>query len=157
MFNSAFLYTPEGLQAPQKYDKIHLVPFGEVLPFRKTFPAVYNLLMKFTPYNYDYSLDYGSDYTVFEMTTVQQDIRTYKFSVLICYEDVVLLWAGNLLLGKMVKKDLTGSSTSVTTAGSFNSRTKMSCRVRSWFSTPLFAPSERLKTGWPSCEASIQA
>ena len=89
-YNSAFLYKPDGEQAKEKYDKIHLVLFGEALPFRKSFPLLYNLLMKFTPYNYDYSLDYGSEYTVFEMTSGEsQNQRAYKFSVMICYEDTI--------------------------------------------------------------------
>ena len=91
-FNSAFLYKPDGQQYEKRYDKIHLVPFGEVLPFRKTLPAVYKLLMKFTPkeLNYDYSLDYGSEYTVFEMTGGPGERpESYRFSVIICYEDVV--------------------------------------------------------------------
>jgi len=89
-YNSAFLYGFDGRQAPAHYDKIHLVPFGEVVPFKRRLPALYDFLMKFTPYNYDYSLDYGSEYTVFEMTNRKgQKERTYKFSVMICYEDTV--------------------------------------------------------------------
>ncbi|MEK7992455.1 MAG: apolipoprotein N-acyltransferase, partial [Planctomycetota bacterium] len=68
-YNSAFLYRPDGGQDEKRYDKIHLVPFGEVLPLRRSFAWFYEILMKikFIPYNYDYSLDYGSRYTVFEM------------------------------------------------------------------------------------------
>ena len=100
-YNSAFLYCPDGTQAPQHYDKIHLVPFGEVLPLRKIVPWFYDFLMKleFIPYHYDYSLDYGSEYTAFEMKLKTQDhalsvvegskLETYKFGVIICYEDTV--------------------------------------------------------------------
>jgi len=89
-YNSAFLYQPDGRQSKKQYSKIHLVPFGEFVPFRKSFPLLYNLLMKFTPYDYDYTLDAGSEYTVFEMTGGQgQELRVYKFSVMICYEDAV--------------------------------------------------------------------
>ena len=68
-YNSAFLYRPDGGQDEKRYDKIHLVPFGEVLPLRRSFAWFYEFLMKikFIPYNFDYSLDYGSRYTVFEM------------------------------------------------------------------------------------------
>ena len=89
-YNSAFLYQPDGRQSKKQYSKIHLVPFGEFIPFRKRWPLLFNLLMKFTPYNYDYSLDAGSEYTVFEMTGSQgQQARVYKFSVMICYEDTI--------------------------------------------------------------------
>jgi len=110
-YNSAFLYSPDGRQDPKSYDKIHLVLFGEVLPFRKSCPLLFNLVMKFNPYDYDHSLDAGSDYTVFEMTASQDQkapvypVRShtseerpakgkisngvYKFGVVICYEDTV--------------------------------------------------------------------
>jgi len=86
-YNSAFLYRPDGQQDQKRYDKIHLVLFGEVLPFRKSFPLLFKLLMKFNPYGYDHSLDAGSEYTVFEMTSGEGETqRAYKFSVMICYE-----------------------------------------------------------------------
>ena len=89
-YNSAFLYLPDGTVARQQYSKIHLVPFGEFVPFRKSFPLLYNLLMKFTPYDYDYSLDAGTEYTIFQMAGCPEKLpESYKFSVMICYEDTV--------------------------------------------------------------------
>jgi apolipoprotein N-acyltransferase len=91
-YNSAFLYRPDGRQDPKRYDKIHLVPFGEVLPLRRSLSWFYELLMKikFIPYNFDYSLDYGSEYTIFEMTDTEDDrVKAYKFGVMICYEGTV--------------------------------------------------------------------
>jgi apolipoprotein N-acyltransferase len=89
-YNSAFLYKKDGEKAPQNYSKIHLVPFGEVLPLRKKCFWFYNFLMKlkFIPYNFDYSLDAGTEYTVFEMTDPNKN-QDYKFSVMICYEGTV--------------------------------------------------------------------
>jgi len=89
-YNSAFLYQPDGTQANKQYNKIHLVPFGEFIPFRKKLPPLFKLLMKFTPYNYDYSLDAGTEYTVFEMAGGEgQEAQICKFGVMICYEDTV--------------------------------------------------------------------
>jgi apolipoprotein N-acyltransferase len=100
-YNSAFLYRPDGTQSPQHYDKIHLVPFGEVLPLRKTVPWFYSFLMKleFIPYHYDYSLDYGSEYTAFEISNSAAwqpqaklgdgSAGVCRFGVIICYEDTI--------------------------------------------------------------------
>jgi len=91
-FNSAFMYKRNGDKAKEVYNKIHLVPFGEVLPLRKSLSWFYELLMKikFIPYNFDYSLDAGSEYTIFEMTGVEGNhAQVYKFGVMICYEDTV--------------------------------------------------------------------
>ncbi|MBN2588280.1 MAG: apolipoprotein N-acyltransferase [Sedimentisphaerales bacterium] len=88
-FNSAFLYTKDGYKAPEVYNKIHLVPFGEVLPLKKSMAWFYQILMNldFIPYDLDYSLDFGKEYTVFNMKDKQG--QDYKFSVIICYEDTV--------------------------------------------------------------------
>ncbi|MHC4227673.1 MAG: apolipoprotein N-acyltransferase [Planctomycetota bacterium] len=117
-YNSAFFYRPDGSKHDQRYDKIHLVPFGEVLPLRRSLSWFYELLMKikFIPYNFDYSLDYGTKYTVFEMTgspdrdsapdgsTTQTP--AYKFGVIICYEGTVPAIAREFALDEQGRKRL---------------------------------------------------
>ncbi len=91
-FNSAFLFNPGGGKEKEVYNKIHLVPFGEVLPLRKSMAWFYRILMniKFIPYDFDYSLDYGSEHTIFKMAPgLDPNRKEYKFSVMICYEDTV--------------------------------------------------------------------
>jgi len=124
-YNSAFLYRPDGRQDEKRYDKIHLVPFGEVLPLRRSFAWFYELLMKikFIPYNFDYSLDYGSRYTVFEMAggnrkaeeggpktedgLATSELRPEgRFGVMICYEDTVPAIAREFALDKQGAKRL---------------------------------------------------
>jgi len=106
-YNSAFLYKKDGEKAPQNYSKIHLVPFGEVLPLRRSMSWFYELLMKikFIPYKFDYSLDAGTEYTVFEMTDPNK-IRDYRFSVMICYEGTVPAIARRFALDKQGTKKI---------------------------------------------------
>ena len=79
-YNSALLINPQGAKIG-RYDKMHLVPFGEYVPLRETFPW----LNTFTPYTYDYSCRPGEHWTRFPLHLA--DGRTYTFACLICYED----------------------------------------------------------------------
>ena len=111
-YNSALLYKPDGKKYPKLYSKMHLVLFGEVLPFRKSSPLLFNLLMKFNPYGYDHSLDPGTEYTVFEMaktpttSTSEQQADNYKFSVIICYEATIPAIARRFALNDKGQKQI---------------------------------------------------
>jgi apolipoprotein N-acyltransferase len=95
-YNSAFLYRPDGTEDPKIYHKIHLVPFGEFIPFRNI-SWLYQLFMFFNPYDYDYSLTAGTDYSTFEINT---DGQKYHFGVLICYEDTDPTVTRKMVLGE---------------------------------------------------------
>lgn len=90
-YNSAVLYLPQGKRFERRYDKMHLVPFGEVVPFRETWPWLYRLLNGLTPYDYEYSLDAGRTPTVFtcEAPNEKDKPQSWRFAVAICYEDVM--------------------------------------------------------------------
>ncbi len=79
-YNSALLIHADG-SFGGRYDKVHLVPFGEYVPLKNFFPW----LQKFTPYSHDYSCTPGSEWTRFQFTAASG--KPYKFGVLICYED----------------------------------------------------------------------
>ncbi len=72
--NSAALIAPDGTWAA-RYDKIHLVPFGEYVPFQSLFFFV----QKITKEAGDFAR--GTERTVF-------DVDGYKLGVFICYESV---------------------------------------------------------------------
>jgi apolipoprotein N-acyltransferase len=79
-YNSALLLTPSG-EVVGRYDKIHLVPFGEYLPLKDMFPFV----KRFSPYpDYDYSITPGDG---LHRIPLRAGGRTYHFGTLICYED----------------------------------------------------------------------
>jgi apolipoprotein N-acyltransferase len=78
-YNSAVQVRPDGSPAG-RYDKIHLVPFGEYVPLRESFPW----LQTFTPYTHDYSCTPGTNWTRFELPTAK---GLFRYGVLICYED----------------------------------------------------------------------
>ena len=83
-YNSALLYKPDGEQSEQRFDKIHLVPYGEYIPFKDSFPPMHKLGMLLSPYDYDYSLAKGKNYTKFDVST---DEGTFYCGSIICYED----------------------------------------------------------------------
>ena len=79
-YNSALAIDRKGNKLG-RYDKMHLIPFGEYVPFRETFPW----MNAFTPYDHDYSCRPGEHWTRFPLTTA--DGRSFLFGCLICYED----------------------------------------------------------------------
>ncbi len=84
-YNSARLIYPDGSPGP-RYDKMNLVPLGEFVPFRSTFPWI----QKLTPYEHDYHCTAGDRLTRFSIETKkpnQDEPKTYRFGVVICYED----------------------------------------------------------------------
>jgi apolipoprotein N-acyltransferase len=102
-YNTAFLYEPNQTGPRQHYYKIHLVPFGEYIPFKKELPFIGEVLLKLTPYNYDYTIDAGQDYTIFKIPDADKE---YRFGVLICYEDTVPSIGRKLTLDKNKNKQI---------------------------------------------------
>lgn len=91
-FNSAFLLEPGRTTPAARYDKIHLVLFGEYVPFRTSHRWLYEWMNAQTPWGregLEYSLSPGSEYSVFTFNAASQDGRTYRAAVPICYEEVM--------------------------------------------------------------------
>jgi apolipoprotein N-acyltransferase len=92
-YNSAFVFSPDGSPVG-RYDKNHLVVFGEFVPFRYgKLRFLYLWLHQFMPLawggTYEYSLAAGTEFSIFSMRAPSQNGREYHFGTPICYEDVM--------------------------------------------------------------------
>ncbi len=81
--NSVYFYE-DGQQSPLRYDKTHLFPFGEYIPFRDTPPPLswlHEFFQLFNPWGREHGLTPGEADTVF-------DVAGVRVVVPICFEDL---------------------------------------------------------------------
>jgi apolipoprotein N-acyltransferase len=78
-FNSALVMSPAGLRVG-RYDKIHLVPFGEYVPFSRFLFFARKLTGKVSKF------DRGEERKVFRLGT--QSGASHRYGIFICYEAV---------------------------------------------------------------------
>jgi apolipoprotein N-acyltransferase len=108
-YNAAVLLSG-ATQQMQIYRKVHLVPFGEYIPLRHSFPLFAAVASKWVPGDFDA----GADYTVFRVTN--SDVRV---APLICFEDTVGDLARQFVLkGANLLVDVTNDAWFLRSAGS---------------------------------------
>jgi apolipoprotein N-acyltransferase len=78
-YNSAFVVEADGKMIG-RYDKIHLVPFGEYIPFQNLLTFAHKLTGRVS------SFTRGSEHRVFQLDT--QSGGRHRYGVFICYEAV---------------------------------------------------------------------
>lgn len=77
--NSAVMFSEKG-DVIKQYDKLHLVPYGEFIPFEKELPFFRKLIV-----TGDFVA--GNEWTIFSLVQGQAQLTTH-FGVLICFEDI---------------------------------------------------------------------
>ena len=80
-YNSALLFGSDGEEV-KRYHKVHLVPFGEYLPFERLLGFINHFVTigRFSP---------GQEKTMFTVKSrATKEYVTARFGVLICYEDI---------------------------------------------------------------------
>jgi len=78
-YNSALVVSPEGARVG-RYDKIHLVPYGEYIPYKEVFFFARKLTGRVSEFTR------GTDRKVFRLPAA--DGQAHRYGVFICYESV---------------------------------------------------------------------
>ena len=78
-YNAAVLVS-DGGRKMQIYRKVHLVPFGEYIPLRHSFPLFAAVASQWVPGDFDV----GNDFTLFNLTNGETQVAP-----LICFEDTI--------------------------------------------------------------------
>lgn len=91
--NVSYFFDRSGMLSNDIYRKIHLVPFGEFIPFKKSFPPLYRLMVRLGPpdlANYQLTPGNENDLTVFTLQRPGTPPATppWKFATPICFEDI---------------------------------------------------------------------
>ena len=108
-YNAALLISG-GTQQMQIYRKVHLVPFGEYIPRRHSFPLFAAAASRWVPGDFDA----GNDYTVFRLTNSDAQVAP-----LICFEDTIGDLARQFVLrGANLLVDVTNDAWFLRSAGS---------------------------------------
>lgn len=123
--NSAYLVDPASPGEPRRYDKIHIVPFGEYIPIVRSVGFLKSLFLDhLSPYGFDYSLTPGSEFFAFAILVPPHDGNarsptSIRFGVPICFEDAVPSACRTMIYGPDGKEKVGDLLVNITNDGWF--------------------------------------
>lgn len=89
-YNSAFVYLPNGVggtQGERRYDKVHLTPFGEIIPYLHLWPSLQQMVLDVGAKGMSFDLSIGSE--IHPLNIPLTGGRTLRAGTPICFESTV--------------------------------------------------------------------
>ncbi len=149
IYNSAFLIADGEIQ-PERYDKIHLTPFGEVMPYISRFDWLESALLTLGAGGMTFDLSAGSRPTVFEVPCRNRN-RLARIVTPICFEATTPAVCRNLIGSWPNDADLMINLTNDGWFGSFDPARENHIQIARWRCTENRTPMLRAANTGISC------
>jgi apolipoprotein N-acyltransferase len=139
-YNSAYLID-RGAPSFSRYDKVHLTPFGEVMPVVSRWDWLEDQLLALAAGGMRFDLDEGTRLTVFEIPAPQRSEGTVRVVTPICFESTDPVLCRRLVFdGEMRRADIIANLTNDGWFGESDLARRQHLRAARWRAFELMTP-----------------